>query len=159
MIWKEGKIDGVRIGPVKKNVDQRGWLAEIFRADEMPESEMPVMGYISVTKPGVARGPHEHREQTDTFGFIGPGSLRVMLWDNRKTSSTYGTMQTIDVGDVNPVIVMVPPGVVHGYTNILTTDAMVLNFPNRLFAGRGKKQPVDEIRYEDVKDTPFVMNV
>ena len=41
MIWKEGKIDGVRIGPVKKNVDQRGWLAEIFRADEMPESEMP----------------------------------------------------------------------------------------------------------------------
>jgi dTDP-4-dehydrorhamnose 3,5-epimerase len=35
---------------------------------------------------------------------------------------------------------------------------MVLNFPNRLFAGRGKKLPVDEIRYEDAKDTPFVMN-
>ena len=37
-------------------------------------------------------------------------------------------------------------------------DAMVVNFPNRLFAGRGKKQPVDEVRYEDAKDTPFVMN-
>ena len=86
MIWKEGKIDGVRIGPVKKNVDQRGWLAEIFRADEMPEGEMPVMGYISVTKPGVARGPHEHREQTDTFGFIGPGSLRCCGTTGRRPS-------------------------------------------------------------------------
>ena len=36
-------------------------------------------------------------------------------------------------------------------------DAVVLNFPNRLFAGRGKKQPVDEIRHENTVNTPFVI--
>ena len=159
MIWREGIIQGVEIRPAIKHADQRGWLTEIFRCDEIPEENMPVMGYISSTRPGVARGPHEHRDQTDVFGFIGPGNLRIRLWDNRKSFSTYGVMQTVEVGEINPVIVTVPPGVVHGYRNISQVDALVLNFPNRLFAGRGKKQPVDEIRHENVKDSSFVMDI
>jgi len=158
MVWKEGIIKGVRITPAKQHADKRGWLAEIFRADETAQEDMPVMGYVSATKPGVARGPHEHREQTDVFGFVGPGSLRMKLWDNRRGSSTYGITQTVDVGEVNPVVVVVPPGVVHAYRNISSVDAMVLNFPNRLYAGKGKKQPVDEVRYEEEKSTPFVMD-
>jgi dTDP-4-dehydrorhamnose 3,5-epimerase len=157
MMWKEGKIEGVEIRPAVRRVDQRGWLAEIFRLDEMSKERIPVMGYVSMTRPGVSRGPHEHREQTDVFGFVGPGSLRIKLWDNRKNSSTYGIMQSVDVGDVNPVIVTVPPGIVHGYQNISSMDAMVLNFPDRLFAGKGRKQPVDEIRYENVENAPFLM--
>lgn len=158
MVWKEGIIRDVVVRPAKKYADGRGWLAEIFRSDEIMQDNMPVMGYVSATRPGVARGPHEHREQTDVFGFIGPGSLKIRLWDNRKESSTYGVIQTIDVGEVNPVVVVVPPGVVHGYRNISSVDAIVLNFPNRLYAGKGKKQPVDEIRYEEEKNTPFVMD-
>jgi dTDP-4-dehydrorhamnose 3,5-epimerase len=158
MIWKEGKIGGVEIRPAERHIDQRGWLVEIFRSDEISKARMPVMGYVSMTRPGVTRGPHEHREQTDVFGFVGPGSLRIKLWDNRKNSPTYGTMQTVDVGEVNPVIVTVPPGIVHCYKNISSTDAMVLNFPDRLFAGKDKKQPVDEIRYENAENTPFLMN-
>ena len=34
--------------------DARGWLAEIYRNDE--DHYQPAMGYISVTRPGVARG-------------------------------------------------------------------------------------------------------
>lgn len=158
MTWKDGTIAGVEIKPAVKHSDARGWLVEIFRHDELSEETVPVMGYISVTHPGIARGPHEHREQTDVFGFVGFGSLRLKMWDNRVQSSTYGTMQTLDVGEVNPVIVTVPPGVVHGYINVFSTEAMVLNFPNRLFAGRGKKQPVDEIRHENIEGTPFVMH-
>jgi dTDP-4-dehydrorhamnose 3,5-epimerase len=32
---------------------------------------------------------------------------------------------------------------------------MVLNFPNRLFAGEGKKNPVDEIRHESDPASPY----
>ena len=49
----------------------------------------------------------------------------------------------------------VPPGVVHAYRNVGKSDAFVLNFPDRLFAGWGKKDPVDEIRYEDAEDSLF----
>ena len=158
MVWKEGKINGVEVKAVVKHSDNRGWLVEVFRCDEVPENILPKMGYISVTHPGVSRGPHEHRKQTDIFGFIGPGNFRLTLWDNRKESSSYGVMQKIEVGDKNPVVVTVPPGIVHGYTNISSVDAMVLNFPDSLYAGKGKKEPVDEIRYEGAKNSPFILN-
>ena len=34
---------------------------------------------------------------------------------------------------------------------------MVLNFPNRLYAGEGKKNPVDEIRHETDPTNIFLM--
>jgi len=38
------------------------------------------MSHISYTKPcGIARGPHEHNEQTDIFCFLGTGKFREKL--------------------------------------------------------------------------------
>ena len=63
-------IEGVVIKNLVKYGDERGWLAEIFRKDEI--EARPVMGYVSATKPGVVRGPHEHKNQTDIFAFMVP---------------------------------------------------------------------------------------
>ncbi|MCK5077124.1 MAG: dTDP-4-dehydrorhamnose 3,5-epimerase family protein, partial [Calditrichia bacterium] len=81
MDFKERKIDGVVIKQLKKFEDNRGWLMELFRHDDMDYREYPVMSYISETKPDVARGPHEHADQTDYFCFIGPSTFRLYLWD------------------------------------------------------------------------------
>lgn len=158
MNWTEGEIEGVVLRPALKHTDQRGWLAEIFRGDEFPPDLLPAMSYVSVTKPGVSRGPHGHREQTDVFAFVGPGTFRVRLWDNRPSSRSYGRRMTALAGEGNPMIVIVPPGVVHGYTNVSDKEAMVLNYPNRLYAGKGKKEPVDEVRHENEKNSDFVLD-
>lgn len=155
MNWTEGDIDGVVLRPIAKHSDTRGWLAEIFRSDEIDGDHMPVMGYISVTHPGMVRGPHEHLVQTDTFGFLGPGNFAVVLWDNRRDSPTYGRTLTLTAGEDCPMIICIPPGIVHGYRNVSNTDAWLVNFPNRLFRGENKSQPVDEVRYEDKPDSPF----
>ncbi len=110
------------------------------------------MSYLSVTHAGVARGPHEHVDQTDGFAFI-DGSYRLYLWDNREGGDK--ELHTYDLGTDNPVLVLVPPGVVHAYKNIGDRDAFVLNFPNQLYAGKGKKEPVDEIRHESDPESPF----
>ena len=89
--FKDGPIDGVVVRDLTRHDDHRGWLAEVFRRDEMRPEHLPVMGYVSVTRPGVARVPHEHRDQTDLFCFLGPGTFRVYLWDNRQASPTYIT--------------------------------------------------------------------
>ena len=34
-------------------------------------------------------------------------------------------------------------------------DSVVINLPDRLYAGAGKKGPVDEIRHEDAAESPF----
>jgi dTDP-4-dehydrorhamnose 3,5-epimerase len=63
----------------------------------------------------------------------------------------------MDVGESAPIFVTVPPGVVHAYKNVGDADAFVLNFPNRLYAGWGKKEPVDEIRHEEDSDSRFLL--
>lgn len=158
--WNKGQIEGVIIKKLVKHVDQRGFLTETFRLDELPENLKPVMSYVSYTEPGISRGPHEHKHQTDIFSFIGPGNFLIKLWDNRKDSKTYGCFMEFYGGQDNPITVIVPPGVVHGYKNISKLErGMVLNYPDRLFMGWRKKEEVDEIRYEGKTDSPFKMEI
>ena len=143
-------MEGVVIKELNAYHDDRGWLAEIFRDDET--DYRGVMSYVSMTRPNVARGPHEHIEQSDFFCFL--GNFRLYLWDNRKGSATYGKRIVFE-GKGTPFTAIVPPGVVHAYRNIGSADGLVLNLPDRLYRGRGKAEPVDEVRYEDDASSPF----
>jgi len=156
--FKEGDIQGIIIRPLTRHADHRGWLVELFRQDELEKGYFPVMSYISITNPGTVRGPHEHVDQADLFGFIGPSDFKVYLWDNRKESPTYGNKMVVVAGENSPSSVLVPPGVVHAYENIGKTAGMVANYPNRLFAGWGKKEKVDEIRYESDPDSIYQLD-
>ncbi|MCW5959750.1 MAG: dTDP-4-dehydrorhamnose 3,5-epimerase family protein [Pyrinomonadaceae bacterium] len=150
------KINDVVVYPLRKFVDERGWLAELFRHDELDEQFYPAMAYISLTEPGVTRGPHEHVDQADLFCFLGPGNFKLRLWDNREDSSTYRHVMTMFVGEDNPQAVIIPKGVVHAYKNVSALQkGMVINCPNRLFMGEGKKEEIDEIRHEDDPETLF----
>ncbi len=153
--FKDGKIEGVQIRELTRYSDDRGWLMEVFREDSTPGEYMPVMSYISMTNPGVARGPHEHIDQADMFCFAGPSTFRIYLWDNRKESATYATRMIFEAGVDDPKVVIVPKGVVHAYKNVGEGQGLVLNCPNRLFRGEGAKSEVDEVRYEDVCDSPY----
>jgi dTDP-4-dehydrorhamnose 3,5-epimerase len=153
MDFKEGEIKGVIIEKLNKFYDERGFLAETFRIDNLPKEIKPMMSYISYTKPGITRGPHEHKEQTDIFCFMGPGNFKIKLWDNREESDNYENCLEVIGGKDNPIRVIVPPGVIHGYKNISKEeDGMVLNYPDKLYRGWDKKEEVDEIRHEDEGD-------
>ena len=156
--YKKGRIHDVVIKPLSKFLDERGWLSELFRSDELPKCFRPEMAYISMTVPGVARGPHEHVEQSDCFCFIGPANFKVYLWDARNDSPTYGSKQLLFCGIDAPILLVVPPGVVHAYKNISLENGIVFNAPDRLYAGEGKNCPVDEIRHEEEVDSPFTLD-
>ncbi|GAB6166787.1 dTDP-4-dehydrorhamnose 3,5-epimerase family protein [Thermostilla marina] len=158
MKFQDGSIHDITIDSLKRFSDARGWLVELFRHDELDRDVHPVMAYVSETLPGVARGPHEHVDQTDCFCFLGPGDFKLYLWDGRKDSPTFGVRQTLIVGESNPARVLVPPGVIHAYKNVGDKPGIVFNAPNRLYAGWGKKEPVDEIRHEDLDDSPYVLD-
>ena len=151
-------IDGVIFRPLKRFNDARGWLVELFRKDELAAGDLPRMAYVSETLPGVARGPHEHVDQSDYFAFVGPGDFKLYLWDARPKSPTRGRRQTIVVGQSNMQAVIIPPGVVHAYKNVSDVSGWVFNCPNRLYAGEGRKEPVDEIRHEDAAGSPYVLD-
>jgi dTDP-4-dehydrorhamnose 3,5-epimerase len=166
MTFQSGPIDGVVWKPLTFYTDPRGWLCELFRDDDVPAEYRPVMAYVSMTQPGVARGPHEHVEQADYFCFTGPGTFRVYLWDARPASPTFGHKEVRDVGDGTPMALIVPPGVVHAYRNVSQGNGIVFNAANALYAGEGRKgwrgpkgtpEYVDEIRHEHIADSPFTL--
>ncbi len=147
-------IADVVIKKLTKFSDERGWLTEVYRHDEV--DYLPAMGYISVTKPGVVRGPHEHKQQSDCFVFVGPGNFELHLWDRRAESPSRGKYMKLKVGADNPTMVIVPPGVVHGYKCVSEVSGWCLNLPNRLYKGLGKQEAeVDEIRWEARADSPY----
>ena len=135
-MFRDGDIEGVFVKKMETYADNRGWLGELFRKDDPSpkpnphrrirrrEQFYPAMSYISITNPDVVRGPHEHREQTDYFCFL--GKFKLYLWDNRKDSPTHKNKKIFENAD--RLIVVVPPGVVHAYKNTGEKDAIVLNF-------------------------------
>jgi dTDP-4-dehydrorhamnose 3,5-epimerase len=155
MPFRPGTIAGVVWKPLTRYHDRRGWLCELFRDDDLPPEFRPAMAYISMSEPEIARGPHEHVDQADCFCFIGPSNFKIYLWDNRLTSPTHEAVQTEVVGIDRPMLVIIPPGVVHAYKNVGDVPGLVFNCPNRLFKGPGRKEPVDEIRHEDDPHSRF----
>ena len=155
MNFHPGTIHDVVWKPLTRYHDPRGWLCELFRHDELPPEFHPVMAYISMTEPGGARGPHEHADQADCFCFLGPSDFKVYLWDRRPDSPTYLARHAETVGASRPMLLVVPAGVVHAYKNIGTEQGVVFNCPNRLYKGPGRKDPVDEIRHEEHRDSPY----
>jgi dTDP-4-dehydrorhamnose 3,5-epimerase len=154
-MFKNASIEGIIVKNLTKYTDERGWLIETYRQDELEKKYLPAMSYISMAHPDIVRGPHEHVNQTDLFAFIGPSTFRLYLWDNRKDSLTYMNKMVITAGEDNPRSVLVPPGVVHAYKNIGNILGTVTNYPNKLFMGNGKKEKVDEIRHENDPNTIF----
>lgn len=156
--FERGEIEGVLVRELRKFPDDRGWLAELFRHDELDAEFHPRMAYTSVTRPGVQRGPHEHVEQADYFCFIGPSNFKLRMWDNREDSPTYRRVMTITVGEDDPKAVLVPKGVVHAYRNVGDLPGVVINCPNRLYRGEARREEIDEIRHEDDPATIYRMD-
>jgi dTDP-4-dehydrorhamnose 3,5-epimerase len=152
-----GDINGVVLRDLRKFTDERGWLAELFRHDELDEKFYPAMAYISATAPGITRGPHEHVEQADLFCFIGPSNFKLRMWDIRNESETFNHVMTLIAGQDSPKSVLIPAGVVHAYQNVGEVHGVVINCPNRLFMGKGKREKIDEIRHEDDPATIYQM--
>ena len=157
-VFTDGVIQDVIFRPLTPLRDERGWLIELYREDELSPENHPIMAYVSQTLPGVVRGPHEHLEQSDYFAFIGPGTFTLYLWDTRLDSLTWGTRMKVAVGDSNVQSVIVPPGVVHAYKNTDDVPGWVFNAPNRLYAGTHRREPADEIRHEDRANTTYRMD-
>ncbi len=75
----------------------------------------------------------------------------------RSDSATFGNRTTLLAGRSNPIAVIIPPGAVHAFKNVGHGPAIVVNLPDRLHGGHGRRDPIDEIRHEDRPDCPFLL--
>jgi len=144
-------IEGVRIKKLVRHVDERGWLMEILRDDDEIFIDFGQV-YVSAGFPGVVKAWHCHRIQTDSFCVLA-GNAKVGLYDDREGSPTCGEAQAIVAGELNPLVVQIPPMVWHGFMALGGHTAVVLNVPtvhyNRDEPDELRRDPFDpEIPFE-----------
>lgn len=110
-------VEGVRVLPLQRFSDERGWFSELHRESLL--SKPTRQTNVSFSRRGVIRGLHYHeRGQDDLFACIA-GTARVVVLDRMS-----GEAFTLDIGDENPVAVYVPGHHAHGFealTDVLFT--------------------------------------
>lgn len=122
-------IEGVTIKELRLIPDERGWLMEMLRDDD-PFYERFGQCYVSATYPGVVKGWHFHREQTDHVVCVG-GMIKLVMYDGREGSATRGEVQEIFLGEMRRLLVRIPCGVYHGWKCVGGETAVVVNIPDR----------------------------
>ena len=101
-------IDGIKLIPLVRREDERGWFVELRRESWLPKPSRQTN--VTFTRRGVIKGLHYHeRGQDDLFACL-QGVARVVVLD-RETGETF----TADIGDGNFVAVYIPGHLAHGY--------------------------------------------
>ena len=143
-------IDGVRIKRLKVIPDERGMLMEMLRDDDEFFQRFGQV-YLSVVYPGVVKGWHYHRKQTDHFVFV-KGMAKVVLYDGRDGSKTKGEINEYFMGENNPILLVIPPLVLHGMKGIGVEPAYLINVPTEHYV----YEDPDEFRVEpNSPDVPY----
>ncbi len=143
-------IDGVKTKNLRVIPDERGWLMEILRSDDEIFMNFG-QAYMTTAYPGVVKAWHYHKKQTDNFTCI-KGMMKVALYDGRKGSDTHGEVDEFFVGEKNPMLISVPPGVYHGFKAIGEETAYFLSIPTHPY---NYEEP-DEYRLDpDTDEIPY----
>lgn len=146
----ECAIDGVRLKLLRVVPDERGWLMEILRCDDAVFEQFGQV-YCTTAYPGVVKAWHYHKKQTDNFTCI-HGMMKVVLYDPRPGSKTKGALAELFIGEKNPLLVSVPPGIYHGFKAIGTDTAFFVSIPTLPYDYRDP----DEFRLPpDTPDIPY----
>jgi dTDP-4-dehydrorhamnose 3,5-epimerase len=125
-------IDGLRYRLTRAVSHQHGHLIEAFREDwDMTDVPIPQVN-VTVTFPGRIRAWGIHRHTVDRL-FAATGSLCIVCYDGRRDSPTFGCVNEFFLGARNPGLVVIPPGVYHGWKNVGADEAAIVSMPSRLY--------------------------
>ena len=138
-------IEGVRVIELIVREDDRGYLSEIARNAKDPEEHgvIHMFGQVYLVGDpirGTIRAFHKHNELWDWF-FISHGSAKFVLRDDRVESPTRDEMMTVIASQRKPCLIVVPPGVYHGWMS-LEDDTQMVSIASHTY----DRQKPDEIR-------------
>jgi dTDP-4-dehydrorhamnose 3,5-epimerase len=122
-------IDGLRFRAIRPVLHEDGTLTEIAR-ESWGEIDQPmVQAHVTSTLPGRVRAWGLHERSTDRL-FVVSGMVSVVVYDARHGSETFGAINQFLVGDRSPGLLVIPPNLYHGWRNIGTDEAFIVNLPS-----------------------------
>lgn len=125
-------IAGVHFRPTRPVPHEDGHVTEVARASWEVLDNPLVQVHITTTFAGRIRAWGLHPLGTDRL-FVVAGLVKLVIYDGRRDSPTVGQFNEFVVSEKNPGLLIVPPNLYHGWKNIGTTEAIIINMPDRMY--------------------------
>ncbi len=120
--------EGVTFKEVPTHVDDRGTVCELFDPRWAWHKDPLVFAYFFTIRPGMIKGWGMHKKHEDRYAIL-YGEMKVVFYDARPDSSTYGLVSTVVLSAYNRRLMNIPAGIWHANKNIGSRDVVVANFP------------------------------
>jgi dTDP-4-dehydrorhamnose 3,5-epimerase len=137
-------IQDVIVTTLRKIPDERGVIMHMLRSDSPHFSKFGEI-YFSIAYPSVIKGWHEHTKQVQNYCVV-DGMIKLVMFDNRKDSTTYKKIQELFIGDENYCLVTIPTGIIMGYKCIGLKKSILANCSTL------PHDPTEMISYEPLGD-------
>jgi dTDP-4-dehydrorhamnose 3,5-epimerase len=129
---RQDPIHDLRFRPTRPVPHEDGTVAEVARTS-WPEVDQPVVQvHITTTLPGRTRAWGLHQRSTDRL-FVVSGLVSIIVFDGREDSPTFGSVNEFRSSERNPGLLVIPPNLYHGWKNIGTSEAYIINMPSVLY--------------------------
>lgn len=146
MLFTETKLKGAFIIDLEKRVDERGFFARSFCANEfekhglntvMPQTNMSLSKFKNTI-----RGMHYQIDGAEEAKLIRctKGEILDVIIDIRKNSPTYCQHISVELSDENYRMLYVPEGFAHGFLTL--TDNVEVNYQVSQFYTPGKEKGI-----------------
>jgi dTDP-4-dehydrorhamnose 3,5-epimerase len=125
-------IHDVQLRSTRPVPHEDGHVTEVARASWEIVSEPIVQVHTTTTFVGRIRAWGLHQESTDRL-FVVMGLVRIVVFDGRNGSPTFGHLNEFTIGEKNPSLLVIPPNLYHGWKNIGPSEAIIINMPTRMY--------------------------
>lgn len=142
-------LKDVAVIPLQVHMDDRGYLFEVIHSTDTFFSKFGQVYVVGNMARETIRAFHKHKELWDYFSIV-HGSAKFALYDDRKDSPTYQKTQTIVLSEKNPKMIVVPPGVYHGWMS-LEDDTILLSVGSEVYDQKNpdeERVPFDSFGYD-----------
>lgn len=93
--------------------DERGYVQHFIKDTNKPFDKIREV-YFSTVYNGVVKGWHYHKEMSMNYLCV-YGMIKLVLYDNRESSTTKGLVNEFFIGEKNPVSIFIPKMIWNGF--------------------------------------------
>jgi len=113
-------MKGIKVNTLDVKRDERGWLSEIIRKEELVRNQDFGQFMVTTAYPGCVKGNHYHTRKFEWFCVL-KGEARLVLVDNHS-----GEREELILNEHQLKTVRIPPQISHAIENVGTEMVYVL---------------------------------
>ena len=121
-------IEGIKITPLKIIKDHRGSVMHMLRNDNEVFEKFGEI-YFSTIFENKIKAWHLHKEATLNYACLF-GQVKLVLFDERKTSKTFGEYQELFLSLENYSLITIPPNIWNGFKGLNKENSIIANCLN-----------------------------